>query len=96
MYRSFADCMYACAANPRCSSVDYRARDKKCYLSTHLGEPSVRTPGFSSAYSLGHTGACSGSGACCGATALNATRPVVPAALTPALPDVSCGNQGLS
>jgi hypothetical protein len=87
MYGSFADCMDACAADTRCTSVDYRARDKKCYFSTHLGEPKTSTPGFSSAYSLGCTGACS---------AGNGTGPVAPEPLCPPMPDASCNNEGLA
>jgi hypothetical protein len=75
--------MEACAADNRCSNVDYHEHRRTCYLSTHHGEPTVSAPGFSSAYSLGCSGACRGKH--------NVTHPAVP----PPLPDTSCGNEGL-
>ncbi|KAF7716435.1 Uncharacterized protein PECH_003840 [Penicillium ucsense] len=55
---SLEECMDACDSLTSCHSVDYNRRVKKCYLSTHQGEPTIDAPGFASAYGLGCAGAC--------------------------------------
>ena len=64
-------------------------------LSNHHGEPTLVTPGFGSAYSLGCTGACSGNctSCSCGQTF---TPPSLPKPTGPPTPDLPCGNQGFN
>jgi GLEYA domain len=82
--------MDSCASFTPCNSVDYHQSSQTCYYSKHHGEPTIVTPGFSSAYSLGCTGACSGNnGSCCSCG--TGTSPMAP---VPTAPDLSCGNQG--
>ncbi len=62
-------------------------------MSDHRSEPHVHTAGYSSAYALGCSGACSrgrGSGS------PNATRPAPPPPLGPQKPDLTCSNHGLA
>ena len=73
--------METCAANFTCRSVDFNDNTGTCYYTAHVGEPTVATPGFSSAYSIGCGGACK-----CGAS-----KPAGPPTV-----DLSCGNQGLA
>lgn len=98
--KDFADCIEICAFQNNCRSVDYQVITKRCYQSAHHGEPTVITPGFSSAYAIGEPNECGES-----------PRPVPPPACPPpptcpipapptppppsATPDLSCGNQGL-
>lgn len=92
----FATCIETCALQSHCRSVDYQEITKTCYQSAHHGEPTVITPGFSSAYVIiepNDRGECPQPvppPAC----PLPPTCPV-PTPLTPPLtPDLSCGNQG--
>lgn len=50
--------MEVCASLTFCKSVDYSAREKKCYLGEHAGTPKIDAPGFMSATSMGCSGAC--------------------------------------
>lgn len=88
--KSLQDCMDSCASFIPCHSVDYHQMSQTCYYSNHHGEPIVATPGFSSAYSLGCTGACSGNTSCC-CSCSTGTPPKPPG---PPTADLSCGNQG--
>jgi hypothetical protein len=91
--------MDSCASYIPCHSVDYHGRSRTCYYSNHHGEPTIVTPGFSSAYSLGCTSSCCGNAASSsrGCSGCNSCSPpcVPPKPLGPPMPDLSCGNQGL-
>ncbi|OBT66381.1 hypothetical protein VE03_04886 [Pseudogymnoascus sp. 23342-1-I1] len=93
------DCIDDCASYIPCHSVDYHDRSRTCYYSNHHGEPTIPTPGFSSAYSLGCTSSCcqnvsSRSQSCNTNTSCSAPC-IPPKPLGPPQPDLSCGNQGL-
>lgn len=96
----FAGCIDSCASLKNCSSVDYHELTAVCYLSNHHGEPTVSTPGFSSAYLIGNLNGC---GECsrilppplCPTPEPLPRPPTCPGPEpTPPLPDLSCGNQG--
>ncbi|KAG9233630.1 GLEYA domain-containing protein, partial [Amylocarpus encephaloides] len=92
------DCMDSCASYIPCHSVDYQDRTRTCYYSNHHGEPTIITPGFSSAYSLGCTSSCCGNtnSSCRGCSGCNTCSPCIPPKpLGPPMPDLSCGNQGV-
>ncbi|KFY41684.1 hypothetical protein V495_04833 [Pseudogymnoascus sp. VKM F-4514 (FW-929)] len=93
------DCMDSCASYIPCHSVDYHDRSRTCYYSNHHGEPTIVTPGFSSAYSLGCASSCCGSAASsskqCNSCNSCSEACVAPKPLGPPMPDLSCGNQGL-
>jgi len=89
---NLTECIDACAGFSSCSSVDYHETSKLCYYSDHRGQPAVTTETYSSAYSIGCAGACSGGGTC-GNLADKSKRPVVPQ--PKGIPDLSCGNAGL-
>ncbi|KAH8817375.1 hypothetical protein F5884DRAFT_779178 [Xylogone sp. PMI_703] len=92
------DCMDSCASYIPCHSVDYHERSRTCYYSNHHGEPTIVTPGFSSAYSLGCSSSCcsNNTSGCRGCSGCNTCSPCVPPKpLGPPMPDLSCGNQGL-
>lgn len=91
--------MDSCASHIPCHSVDYHDLSQTCYYSNHQGEPTIVTPGFSSAYSLGCTSSCcrtveSSSQGCNGRTSCSPPC-IPPKSLGPLKPDLSCGNQGL-
>lgn len=67
---TYRDCIDACAAIPKCSSVDFSNRTSTCYYGTHSGAAPVDAPGYFSAYSLGCAGACDkgDEGCCCGSS----------------------------
>ena len=54
----FVTCIEACALQSDCRIVDYQEITKKCYQLGHHGEPTVITPGFSSAYVIGAVYGC--------------------------------------
>lgn len=55
---SLKDCINSCASHIGCQSVDFHQRTRQCYLGKHQGEPTVSSPGWASAHSLGCSGAC--------------------------------------
>ncbi|KAK2739576.1 hypothetical protein FQN57_006538 [Myotisia sp. PD_48] len=62
---TFDDCMDLCAKIVPCHSVDYQARNKKCFMGDKHGDAQIAATGFASATSIGCAGACKKS-SCCG------------------------------
>ena len=87
--------MEACSALIPCASVDYHESSGTCYYTTHHGEPTVVTPGFSSAFSLGCTGGCPGDPNVKPPKPPAPPTPPAPPAPAPTVPNLTCGNQGL-
>lgn len=55
---SYEQCMTGCGMLVQCKSVDYHSQTGRCTFSDHAGEPTIDAPGYSSAYSMGCSGAC--------------------------------------
>ncbi|OQE41363.1 hypothetical protein PENCOP_c005G04855 [Penicillium coprophilum] len=106
---SLKECTESCASFIGCQSVDYHKRTKKCYLGKRTSKPTLDAPGWTTAYSLGCSGACTDDscGNTCGLTAPPANitpkpeqdqEPIMPANPTTSPPpkEINCNDHNNS